>query len=607
MLKRNILVKNSLRYIFISVLPLFFVTFFILHYAVKEQNNVLRDKLYADAEQTVAILQYYLDHNNDQSVHAITESSRFSNFFRKLHRQSSILFFVDAQGNIVFKSIDMKKNLINPHTIKNLYLTWRRNPQESGNSEHVIEEELEDGRHFLVLLHRFPRIDKTIILLEPAVSYILLLKNFYPPLLIILVFILGIVIPLNYYTYIQFFRPIHRLTQAASKVANKDFDVTIINTNNNEIGRLTHVFNKSIAQIRAFNQMNIDKIIVERKKLEHIIEQLVGGLLIIDPENKIAICNHVLAGWYHLDKQAIINKKLTDIQELQVYHDMIKELTLQKNNDTIHKKITLDLPEPGKTLVFQASATNIFTSGNTFLGTSIYIRDITKEHEIDQLKSELISFVAHELRSPLVSIIGFSEILLEDEMNQKLCKEYLSIIHSESSRLSEFVDNFLDLTQIESGKLSFNLKEADFIKTVKEVINLYKMQAEAKKIKINTDFKPALQVVKYDCMLIERAIGNYLSNAIKYNPPETHITVKTYTKDDWIYLEVIDTGIGIPPNEIDKIFNKFYKIPSPSPEKKKGSGLGLSFVKQVIDKHNGKIYVESTPGQGSVFGFTLPL
>ena len=592
MLKRHISVKTSILFIIISILPLFFAAFIILQYTVNERTAILRDQLANNAEQIITVLKHHP--KND--------------ILKELYKRSSIIAFVfDNRGTILFTSANSNLFGENEAEIKKLYLDWRESPGNTPTGETIAVKELSEGKQYLVLFRDISDLGKTIILIKPAVTYASLLKHFYPPLAIGLVFMLGIILALNYLAYARIFRPINRLTAAAARVAQNDFDINIENNRQDEIGHLTQVFNKSIAQIRVFNQLNIDKIIIERKKLEHIIEQLAGGLLIVNPENEIIICNHVLAEWYNIDKQSIINRKLSELDELQVFDEMILELNRQQSIEIIHKKITRRSTGKTEMQVLEASATNIFTSGKTFLGTSIYIRDITKEHEIDRLKSELVSIVAHELRSPLVSIIGFSEILLEENMNRKLCKDYLGIIHSESTRLSEFVENFLDLTQIESGAFTMNPKEADLIKTVKQVINLYSAQAQVKKINIITDFNPPLKVLRFDSMLIERAMGNYLSNAIKYNPQNTQITVKTYIKGNSIHLEIADNGIGISKENMDKVFNKFFRIPGSGNESKKGSGLGLPFVKQVIEKHGGKVYVTSEINKGTVFGFTLPL
>lgn len=471
----------------------------------------------------------------------------------------------------------------------------------------IVEGPPGSGKKYLFLFKYEPRLNKVIVAVSPAVPVIAVLKslNFETILLFILTLLLAVFA--NYYAYTRIVRPVRRLTLAAEKVAAGDFNIRVPKTYNDEIGNLTWVFNKSIKQIHTFNQINIDKIIVERKKLEHIIEQLAAGILIVDPENTIIICNKIFAGWYRLNVNAIVGKKLSAVKELTDYIQMIEKLSWEKSSEVKQRKITLGQQGTREERILDASASNIFTSGKTFLATSIYVRDITREHEVDKLKSELISTVAHELRSPLVSIIGFSEMLLTESEKGSQDEEYLEIIYSESNRLASFVDQFLDLTRIESGSFPINLKEADITKTVKRVVKLYQRQAKNKNTRIKTVYGIPLLVLKYDTALIERAMGNYLSNAIKYSPEASTITVRTYLKDNCFHLEIADNGSGIAEKDLPRVFNKFYRVKEVDRKHEKGSGLGLAFVKQVIEKHNGRVYLTSRLNEGSVFGFKLPV
>jgi signal transduction histidine kinase len=167
-------------------------------------------------------------------------------------------------------------------------------------------------------------------------------------------------------------------------------------------------------------------------------------------------------------------------------------------------------------------------------------------------------------------------------------------------------DHFLDLTRIESGSFPLNLKEADFSQVVSRVTSLYETQARAKKIRIDEQFSVTVPVLKFDVDLIERAVGNYLANAIKYSPEGSKIIVRIFQKDKDIVLEVEDNGFGISEEHVHRIFDKFFRITNQTEKQAKGSGLGLAFVKQVMDKHNGTVYVKSAEGKGSTFGFTLP-
>ncbi|HGY55817.1 MAG TPA: PAS domain-containing sensor histidine kinase [Caldithrix abyssi] len=490
--------------------------------------------------------------------------------------------------------------------VEEFYLnSYRTNTNDTVTA--VVERVAFGGHDFFVLIQPLPIPGKKIALVHPAATILTAFQTLRTSFLIGAFIALILLFLVNFYANVRLFKPLQHLIKIACDAPQEDFKILSSGKKRSEIKCMLEILNKSLTQFKALNKINIDKIISERKKLEHIIEQMVGGILIIDPENRIIICNNLFAQWHNLDKRNLINKKLSEITGLNMYQDMINNLIWEKSSEIKQQRILLDSGKNGINRTLEANATNIFTSGKTFIATSIYVRDITKEHEIDKLKSELVSTVAHELRSPIVSIIGFSEILLEDTIKENEHKEYLRIIQKESSRLSAFIDNFLDLTRIESGTMPLNKKESDFNKTVKQVLNLYKSQAMQKSIRFKTYFEKPVFVHKYDTFLIERVIGNYLSNAIKYSQPYTFISVKTYSKEGHLYFEVIDNGIGISESDLEKIFDKFYRVPVKNDDMPKGSGLGLSFVKEAIAKHEGDVFVRSKLGEGSIFGFKLPL
>lgn len=523
--------------------------------------------------------------------------------------KSGSLFLLDGAGEFLCEHVNTRMTTIALDTLKTAiskYYINNKNTFDFGQS--IIKLKVENDKTCLALFRKMPKLQKTIVSLSPAISYTSVLKYVYTEMVIALVLALLLAIISNYFAYTRIGRPVHRLIEAANRIAKGDFDFKLSSNYADEIGNLTRVFNQIINQVRTFNQINIDKIIIERKKLEHIIEQMIEGILIVDPENNILMVNKSFADWYGLDKKEVLNKKLSSLSSLSIYYEMIKAIGWEKSTEFQRKKIINTTNNDKLPKVLEATAANIFTSGKTFLATSVYIRDISKEHEVDKLKSELLSIVAHELRSPMVSVIGFSEMLMEEDLDPELREEYLGIIHQESSRLSEFIDQFLDLTRIESGSLPLNCKDDNFTKTVQKVVKLYSSQAINKHIAMHTDFCDPMQVLYYDAVLMERAIGNYLSNAIKYSPAHSKISIRTYREGDTIGLEVADTGLGISKENLPRIFEKFYRVEQSSAVSGvKGSGLGLAFVKQVVEKHSGEVYAKSTLNKGSVFGMTLPL
>jgi len=220
-------------------------------------------------------------------------------------------------------------------------------------------------------------------------------------------------------------------------------------------------------------------------------------------------------------------------------------------------------------------------------------------------QSDLIADLVHELRTPLTSIIGYTQLLLKQELDPSLTRQFLETINRESSRLNSLINDFLDLVRLESGRVRLNKKPVQLRRLIDEAVAALRPQAEARKIRMKVQVPVMLPLVMADEDRLMQVLINLLSNAIKYNKDGGLVEVKAEQRDGEISVSVRDTGIGIPPEVLPRIFEKFYR--GPSEEIAAGTGLGLAIVKQIVEAHGGKITVESTPGQGSTFTFTLPL
>ena len=241
-------------------------------------------------------------------------------------------------------------------------------------------------------------------------------------------------------------------------------------------------------------------------------------------------------------------------------------------------------------------------------GLAIFVRDLTKEKEYEKLKSDMISLMSHELRTPLTSINGFAELLSSDQTIPDQAKEFVTIIANESQRMSRMINTFLSVTQLQRKdkqevlKIPLRLDEV-----VRDTIAT--MQPIAKKKRIRLVEKPAHRVppVAADKSLITQAVKNLVNNAIKYSPERTTVTVSTALEAESVRVSVEDRGFGIPAESRDRVWEKFYRVVREGQEKdEESTGLGLSFVRQVIEQHGGSVAVDSQEGRGSKFSFTLP-
>mgnify|MGYP001560599906 CR=1 FL=1 len=229
--------------------------------------------------------------------------------------------------------------------------------------------------------------------------------------------------------------------------------------------------------------------------------------------------------------------------------------------------------------------------------------------KISKRKTDFISSVSHELRTPLTSIKGYAAILIEEKLGHlpAAAKERLEKINRHSDELVHMVNDLLDIARIESGRQVMKLEEQDLEAVISDVSDLIAIQCKNKNIDLTANIQKDIPSVLADRTQLERVFINLLGNAVKFTPEKGKITINAHSQDNVIQVDISDTGIGIPTDALSMIFEEFYRVDNPINQQVKGTGLGLSLVKQIIEAHKGRIWVESKPGKGSTFSFTLPV
>jgi two-component system phosphate regulon sensor histidine kinase PhoR len=355
-------------------------------------------------------------------------------------------------------------------------------------------------------------------------------------------------------------------------------------------------------------------VLTEQRCEANALAGISDGVAIAYLDGTIAQANATLLGFASLTPEqakdlnlfGLLDKFRTDIFDepaiavrrvLQTGVDYEGELTFEDRNQTFGLKISL-LHEDEK----------IGSAPNQPIGLGIHVRDLTRIKEYEQLKSDMISLMSHELRTPLTSINGFAELLTADETLPEQAREFVAIIANESQRLSRMINTFLAVTQLQRKdkqevlKIPLRLDEV-----VRDIIAT--MQPAAKKKRIRLVEQPAqrLPPVAADKSLITQAVKNLVNNAIKYSPERTTVTVSTALEAETVRVCVEDRGFGIPSESKDRVWDKFYRVVREGQEKdEESTGLGLSFVRQVVEQHGGTVELDSEEGRGSRFSFTLP-
>lgn len=258
---------------------------------------------------------------------------------------------------------------------------------------------------------------------------------------------------------------------------------------------------------------------------------------------------------------------------------------------------------------------NDFIIKQSFLSEEFYSRvnqcldnlaNIQAIKEINDQKNTFLGMAAHDLRNPISSIRGFSELMLEGGLDEESINEFLTMINTASNEMLVLLNDLLDVSHIESGKFELNKEQEDIFNVVKRRCFLFGPTADKKNIILQEEFAPQ-GALSFDAGKIGQAIDNFISNAIKYSPPETTVTIRLTEQENGVKFSVQDQGPGISEDEESRLFKEFSKLSSQSTAGEKSTGLGLAITKKIVEAHGGEIGVESHAGQGSTFFFTLPV
>ena len=354
--------------------------------------------------------------------------------------------------------------------------------------------------------------------------------------------------------------------------------------------------------------------IIQKANLEAILESIADGVIVADSQNEVDIANLPACNILDIPREQLLGKSINELLGLYGHfgESWIHTINDWANNaDRIEQWTYL-----ADQLVIEDKFVSVHLSpvlsDNQFYGTVSIFRDITKEVEVDKLKSEFVSTVSHELRTPMTSIKGYADLMLmgaAGSMTEPQIR-YLQVIKNNADRLHMLVNDLLDISRIETGKTGLDLRPLDVPQIISQVVDGHlngRIQHESRKITVKTEIAPSLPLVNADHARIIQILTNLLDNALNYTPDNGQITVVANATHSYVYISVKDSGIGIAKENQDKIFERFYRAEDSEVQRISGTGLGLAIVHSLIEMHGGRLKVESQIGKGSTFTFNLPV
>lgn len=346
----------------------------------------------------------------------------------------------------------------------------------------------------------------------------------------------------------------------------------------------------------------------QKRHTEAIIYSLRDAVVVIDEADRLLVANEAASCLFGFDLEAARHQPVSEVMKGQ-YKDFVQLLQRSRQSGLEGTRRELEFTGPESMHTYDAIVACVHEDGRV-CGVVAVLHDITREKEISQMKNDFVSHVSHELKTPLASITAYSEMLVDGEADdEQTRKEFYGVIQSQAQRLNRLIEDILNISRIESGLIKVQREPVSLTILIEQQMQMIKGFAEDKNITVSGQEPIVFDQVYADTDMISQVVVNLLSNAVKYTPPGGSVTVSTEVDEaeSIARVTVTDTGVGIPADEVDHVFDKFYRVGA-NKKQAKGTGLGLNLVKQIVEKvHNGRVFVTSEVGVGSTFGFELPL
>ncbi|MGG0890344.1 two-component system histidine kinase PnpS [Cytobacillus horneckiae] len=426
--------------------------------------------------------------------------------------------------------------------------------------------------------------------LESAYSQIWWLLIICLSLALIIIIFLGSSITSKYT------KPIESATRVAIELAKGNYRARTYDRHIGEAGKLSSSINvlaRNLQEMVKSQEMHQDR-------LSTLIENMGSGLILIDSKGYITLVNRTYREVFHLDSTEYINQLYYDVIEQKEVTDLIEEIFMTEHK--VRQQILIPIGIHRKH--FEVYGVPIIGTNDVWKGVLLVFHDITELKKLEQVRRDFVANVSHELKTPITSIKGFSETLLDGAMDDReALRQFLNIILQESERLQTLIQDLLDLSKIEQQGFNLSVEKVNVITIVNEVITIVNRKAEEKNISIlfEKDMEPI--IIEADPYRLKQIFINIVSNALAYTTNNGSVAIKVTNDSSKVYIDIEDTGIGIEQSEIPRIFERFYRVDRARSRNSGGTGLGLAIVKHLVEAHKGLVTVESEVGKGSVFRF----
>ena len=405
---------------------------------------------------------------------------------------------------------------------------------------------------------------------------------------------------------------LRKLYQGVKKISTGEFGYKIDDKNvDNEVKELYNAFNDMSEKLSRYNEQTIESLTFERNKLESVLMSIVNGVVVCDNHDKVIMVNNHAKKLLEVNEEDILNTQIQQFCDSSgefCFSEKIaefKDTPIEEDGAPVPFNIEIDKR------IIRCLISPMFTRSNSYVGYIIVLIDVTKDVEMDHLRSHFISNVSHELRTPVTVLRSYIDTLYNfgNDFDFITQRDFIGVMNQEIIRLNRMVNDILDFSRYEAKNVRLEKSKQNVMEIVEDCVNQVQVLAKEHDLTISIMKEPDLPEDYLNIDSISRAFMNILSHAIKYSPDGKRIKIRAERSRDGEFVEISveDQGAGISEKDQKKVFDRFYRCENAT-HSVKGTGLGLHLVKVTIEKHDaGQVFVHSKEGEGSTFGFRLPI
>jgi len=409
----------------------------------------------------------------------------------------------------------------------------------------------------------------------------------------------GLVLAVGLFISRRVTQPVTEMQAIAHRMAEGDFERKVPVTGQDEVAELGHALNLMATRLRE----RIQDLEGERAKVAAVLDGMVEGVIAIDHRGRILLMNPGVRSIFKLGHERVEGRPFLEVIRQKEIFDLVEACQACTTGESCRREVDLG---PPISRILQAHATPVpFDPEGQ--GTLLVLHDITELRRLEQVRTEFVANVSHELRTPLTAIQGYLETLREGALDEPaVARRFLNIAHTHTERLSRLVEDLLQLSDIETGKVVLDLSPVNVYEVASDVSAIFESRATQKNLALLNRVLPELRV-HADRDRLSQILVNLVDNALKYTPEEGQITLDARrASGGFVEVRVSDTGIGIPSTDLPRITERFYRVDRARSRELGGTGLGLAIVKHLVQIHGGELRIESELGKGTTVRFTLP-